>query len=143
MACDSCWNHNRIQTSSLTKIQRLSSGALYGGAGDGDDRTLVALLDKARTYERLPPREDLADIAGDFDSLLVFPNGTMVMLTKNSEDTQVWLANRGVAAIGSGRDLAIGAMAAGKSAREAVAIACAWDMNSRLPVHTLELRKAK
>ena len=52
MAADSCWsdNHENDSCSGLIfshapKLRRLSSGALYGGAGASDDRELVALLD--------------------------------------------------------------------------------------------------
>jgi ATP-dependent protease HslVU (ClpYQ) peptidase subunit len=140
MACDSCWNNDGLRTSSLIKIRRLSSGALYGGAGDADDRTLVALLDKVKTFERLPSREDLSDIMGDFAAILVLPQGKIVMIEKDKKGGEVWEANRGMMAIGSGGEIAIGAMASGKSAREAVAIACDWDINSKGPVHELELR---
>lgn len=140
MASDSCWADEGLRTSSLIKIRRLSSGALYGGAGDSDDRTLVGVLDKIRTPDRLPSREDLARLDGDFEALLVFPQGKILKLTKSGRDAQIWECNRGLMAIGSGGEIAIGAMASGKSAREAVAVACDWDTNSRLPVHVLELR---
>lgn len=48
-----------------------------------------------------------------------------------------------IAAIGSGAPLAIGAMDAGKSAKEAVRIACRRDNGCGLPVVTMSLRKRK
>lgn len=44
-------------------------------------------------------------------------------------------------AIGSGRRLAIGAMAAGASAKEAVEIACRFDTHSRGPVNAARVLK--
>ncbi len=46
-------------------------------------------------------------------------------------------------AIGSGAEYALGAMAAGASAKRAVEIACTLDVNSGMGVDTLTLRKAK
>jgi hypothetical protein len=140
MACDSMWTHNGVQCTSMIKIRRLSSGALYGGAGDGDDRTLVALLDKVRSPDRLPSREDLFDVMGDFAAILAFPRGSTWVLEKDKKDAQIWEVNRGLWAIGSGGEMAIGSMASGKTAREAVAIVCGWDAQSKPPVHVLELR---
>ena len=148
MACDSCWTYYSTQTTSLIKIQRLSSGAMLGSAGDNDDRPVMALLDKIKTFDKLPSKADLANTRCDFDGLLVLPRGKIVMITIGPQDDnyahydgQLWEANRGFAAIGSGTQLALGAMAAGKSAREAVAIACKFDVHSRLPVHTMTLGK--
>lgn len=46
-------------------------------------------------------------------------------------------------AIGSGNEYAFGAMAAGASAKKAVEIACALDVNSGMGVDTLTLRKGR
>lgn len=149
MACDSCWQSNHLQTTSLTKIARLASESLFGAAGDGDIRALLTLLDKVRLPGRLPSRAELATLKCDVEGILVFPRGQVMMISiapggtdRNNLDhyeAQTWPANRGIAAAGTGGELALGAMAAGKSAREAVAIACKCDINSRLPVHALAL----
>lgn len=146
MACDSCWNWNSTQTTSMTKIQRLSSGALFGGAGDSDDRAIIALLDKIKLAAKMPTAADLAATRCDINAVFVLPRGGVYIVSCESLDVNeinfkgtIWPANRGYAACGTGADLAIGAMAAGKSAREAVAIACKWDINSRPPVHVLRL----
>lgn len=145
MACDSCWAMNGTQTTSMTKLERLSSGAIIGAAGDGDIRALLALIDKIKMPNKLPTRHELAALRSEFLVLLAFPRGQVFHLGSGGEegryDAQIWPANRGIAAAGSGADLALGAMAAGKSAREAVAIACRFDINSRLPVHTMALAK--
>jgi ATP-dependent protease HslVU (ClpYQ) peptidase subunit len=146
LATDSCWTWGDTQTTSLIKVRRLSSGALLGGAGDNDDRAVVALLDKIKTFERLPSKAELAATRTRFAGLLVLPRGKVVMIDiepmdegYNHYDAQVWEANRGFAAIGSGSHYALGAMAAGKGAKEAVAIACRLDINSKPPVHSMAL----
>lgn len=149
MACDSCWASNSLQTTSANKIIRLSSGALLGSAGDGDDREIVAMLDRIRSPEKLPSRAVLAATKCDFAGIIVFRTGQVWLITIGKEgtshdfDAQVWPANRGIAAAGSGDELAIGAMAAGAAAREAVTIACNWDINSRGPVHVVQLKATK
>lgn len=146
LACDSCWNYNSTQTTSKTKIRRLASGALYGSAGDGDDRAMIALLDQIKLPARLPMPAELAAIRTDVTAILVLPRGRVFMVLAEALDLietnfkgAVWEANRGFAAVGSGADVALGAMRAGKTAKEAVHIACEFDINSRPPVHVLEL----
>lgn len=152
MAGDSCWSLNGTVDSLATKIRRLSSGALLGGAGDNDARAFERLLDKIRTPAGLPSRSDLLAMRCEYRGLLVFPRGRIfkIATTQASEahwdgvsedDLGIWEINMRIAAIGTGADLALGAMAAGKSAREAVRIACRFDLASRPPVHTLHLKK--
>lgn len=147
LASDSCWAANDVQTTSLIKIRRLSSGALLGTAGDGDDRALIELLDKIRSPDKLPSRDGFAALKCDMDAILVFKSGQVFKIGIEREakhgaefEAQVWPANRGFVAAGSGAELAIGAMAHGASAKEAVAIACNWDINSRGPVHVVRLK---
>lgn len=152
MACDSCWTgFDDEQQTSETKIVKLPTGALLGQAGDNDSRSVAALFAAVKTEKQLPTRAALADLKTDFAGLFVLPNGKvfLVAIDKSKKhdawDGQLWPANRfGFAACGSGAYLALGAMAAGKSARDAVRIACDFDKNSRGPVHVVSLaRKAK
>lgn len=148
MACDSCWADDNMQTTSMTKIDRLTSGALLGSAGDCDIRLLLSLIDKVKTPDKLPGRAELAATKTDYKGILVFPRGQVYMIdigpsTGEQYDAQVWPANRGIAACGSGGKVALGAMGAGKSAQEAVAIACRFDINSKLPVHVVKLKAGK
>jgi hypothetical protein len=151
MAGDSCWQASNVQTTSMSKVVRLASGSLFGAAGDGDIRALLALLDKIRSIDRMPSRADLAALKCDVQAILVFPRGQVSMIAiapggvdgnnLDHYEAQIWPANRGIAAVGTGAELAIGAMAAGRDARQAVGIACKFDINSRLPVHALALRR--
>lgn len=144
MACDSCWSNNGLHVTSMTKIDRLASGALLGAAGDADIRSLLVLLDKIRQPAKLPSKAELEALKTDFAALFVFPKGQLFMLASGTDDrgnwhSEVYPVTRGYAAVGSGKELAIGAMAAGKSAKEAVAIACRHDLNSRPPVYAVSL----
>ena len=152
MACDSCWTDggSHIQQTSLIKIIRLSSGALLGSAGDNDCRAIYTLLDKVKSFDKLPTTQQLSETKCDYSGILVFKNGEAVIIEVDQPETEdgvwkaaVYKANRGCAAVGTGAELAIGAMEAGCSAANAVAIACRWDVNSKVPVHTIPLAMKK
>jgi hypothetical protein len=145
MACDSCWTDgNDLQGTSMTKVIRLKSGALLGEAGDNDSRAVVKLLQSVKTFEQMPTALELAACCVDYAAIILFPNMTMAQILimrhgaegELSYTAQAWPVNRGCSAVGSGAAVAIGAMKAGRSAREAVAISCDTDPNSKLPVHT-------
>lgn len=146
MACDSCWASNGVQTTSQTKIDRLSSGALFGSAGDGDIRALLALIDKVKSPDKLPTKAELAATRCEVIGIIVFKAGQvwMIAIEKQGEhfEAMIWPANRNIAGVGSGGEFAIGAMAAGKNPSEAVRIACRYDINSRPPVHTVKLAQS-
>lgn len=145
MACDSCWtDSNDVQGTSLTKIIRLKSGALLGEAGDNDSRAVVKLLQSVKNFDQMPTALELAACCVDYLAIILFANGSMaqISITRCGEAGEMsyvagaWPVNRGCTAVGSGAQLAIGAMKAGKTAREAVMVSCDSDPNSKLPVHT-------
>lgn len=152
MACDSCWAHNSTQVVSAIKIKRLSSGALLGQAGDNDSRAITTLLDKVRTPDKLPSRVELEATKTDFLGLIAFPKGGVWVIATgkvddagypadDDEDYGVWQATTmgGYAAVGSGADLALAAMDAGASARDAALVACKRNVHCRPPVHVVKL----
>lgn len=151
MASDSCWTLGNAQVVSASKIHRLSSGGLLGQAGDNDQRSVAALFEKIKDPRKFPSRQELLGTVTEFHGLLALPRRGVWYIAicktgpggwvEDGEDCGIWEANRGFAAVGSGSDFAIGAMAAGKTAREAVAIACKFDINSRLPVHSAAISK--
>jgi S-methylmethionine-dependent homocysteine/selenocysteine methylase len=149
MACDSCWTDcNWLYGTSMNKITRLKSGALLGEAGDNDSRAVVKLLQNCKTFDQLPTAIELSDCKVDYAALILFPDGTMAQISIEHDQTVeeayhggAWPVNRGCSAVGTGAAVAIGAMRAGKSAREAVAIACGEDPNSKLPVHSYRIEK--
>lgn len=152
MACDSCWSYDDGVDSLQSKIKRLSSGALLGGAGDNDGRELEALLDKVKTPNGLPTKAQLLALRVDYLGLLVLPRGRVFKIgathvseanwgTDFSGDIGVWEISGPYTAVGTGSRWAMGAMAAGKGAAEACRIACKFDLNSRLPVYQYDLKQ--
>jgi hypothetical protein len=149
MAGDRCWSDEQLVVSSACKLRRLS-GKLYGGAGDSDDRALVELLTPVQVPAELPTRAQLAGLGIDASALLVFsPYGSnegafpfgrvFVIEAGKGEDTGIYEVRLPFIAIGSGREVAMGAMAAGADAKRAAMIACDLVTTCRLPVDTLEL----
>jgi hypothetical protein len=145
MAGDRCWSDEQLVVSSACKLRRLS-GKLYGGAGDSDDRALVDLLTPVQVPSELPTRAQLVALNVDALALLVFPPGFMstanrvfVIEAGKPEDCGVYEVRMPFTAIGSGREVAMGAMAAGADAKRAAEIACELVTSCRLPIDTLEL----
>ena len=152
MACDSCWASSGTQTVSMIKIKRLSSGALLGSAGENDSREMERLLDKIKTPDKLPSRQELIALKLDYEGLIAFVRGGVWTVATgkvddagyaddDEADMGVWPAATmgGYAASGSGADYALAAMDAGATARQAVEIACKRNINCRPPVHVRKL----
>lgn len=152
MACDSCWTDGgaQIQQTSLVKIIRTSVGALLGSSGDNDCRAVELLVDKVKSFDKLPTAAQFAEIKCDYQGILVFKSGEAVLIEIEEPESAdgvwkaaVYRANRGCVAAGTGGNIAIGAMEAGLTAAQAVTIACKWDVNSKGPVHTIPLTMKK
>lgn len=150
MACDSCWtgDDGDLQEVSHTKIIRLASGGLLGQSGANDAREIELLFDKVKDTKQLPKHGDLLNTRVDFTGLLVLPSGLVYKVStvfdyRDGAEVGVWPCNRGMIACGSGGHLALGFMGAGGSPKDAVNFACKWDINSRPPVHVVELRPGK
>ena len=153
LACDSAWTAGGTLVTMSTKIMRLKSGALFGHSGDNDCRKLREMVENARTFKQLPSHSDLTALKQQFAALIIFPARREVFMLAAShvahenwdenfeEDIGVWKIDRGYAAIGTGGDAALGALAMGATAAVAVRVGCMFDPNSRLPVHTLSLPK--
>lgn len=140
MACDSATTDDSNAVVSLgNKVLRLKSGALLGEAGDADSRAMVRLLQKVRSFDDVPLALELAACKIDYSGILLFPDGTMAYVgiehTGDVYHAQAWPINRGISAVGSGALFALGAMAGGKTAAEAVSLACDWDANTKGPVY--------
>lgn len=152
MACDSCWTYGGTVDTLSTKIVRLSSGGLLGCAGQNDGRALVSLLDKVKTPSQLPSYEAIMGLRADILAMLVLPKGRVYKVAtvitspgnwqEDMGDFGIWEITGPFASVGSGGDLALVAMDCGKSARDAVRIACKYDPNSRAPIHFLPLNKS-
>lgn len=151
MACDSMWtDFNGYPSTFLTKITRLKSGALVGGAGDNDDRAVIKLLDRVHSFDQMPSALDLANTRVDYAGIIVFVRGKIEVAQISIEfdekrggwNAMTWPITT-YTAIGTGSGPALGAMAAGAAARRAVEIAVRLDPNCRGPVHSVPLREPK
>jgi ATP-dependent protease HslVU (ClpYQ) peptidase subunit len=148
LAGDTRWSADGVHVISRTKIQRLASGALYGGAGSSDDRELIALLAKVKKPEHLPTLAQLGAIRQDLQSLLILPSGrAFVIVTSHinpgaPEATECSVTEFDApCAIGSGGCLALAAMTAQETpdAFAATQIAADLDVYSKRPVTRLTL----
>lgn len=152
LASDSCWTGVDYTIDTLTsKIERLPSGALLGLAGQNDGRAVRALFEKVKTPAQLPSYDAIMAVRASTLGLIVLPKGrvykvsTTITSPDNWEegsmgDVGLWEINGAFTAVGSGGCLAMLAMECGKSAREAVRMACKYDPNSRGPVHAIDLK---
>jgi ATP-dependent protease HslVU (ClpYQ) peptidase subunit len=147
MAADSKCTAGGMFVTKTTKMHRLPNGALLGSAGDADIRLLMDLLGRS-TARKLPSRIELANTQTEFEGILAFPNGKTYLIdvyVNDFEEMSEWTAQvleleERMAATGSGAQFALGAMAAGKSAAQAVAIACRYDSNSAPPVKEIDVK---
>lgn len=123
----------------VNKLFRLKDGSVLSGAGYFDDLAEVAswLASGAKEANK-PVLPDGPDDNGDF--LLVLPNGKAYWLTSP------WLRRVEIVdefvAFGSGANVALGAMAAGASARRAVEIACRFDESTGKGVTVMRVKKS-
>lgn len=146
MAGDSLWSDSSDEGKGLVcnlqnKIMRLASGALYGGSGATDDRTLVQALAEARDSSDFPSAKKLRKMEhGSVLSLVVLPDGSMWCIGTGKDYGGVEPVQHPFFAIGSGSHVALGAMQQGASAKEAVAAACRWNIYCREPIHILKLK---
>ncbi len=141
MASDSkCTDDFNAFCTRTPKVYRLPNRALLGCAGDADSRDVIELLGGV-SIKKLPTRAELAATKCEFAGLLVFPNGTIYFVDISPPEAahSEWTASmleckERFAAVGSGYQFAIGAMAAGRSAKQAVEIAARYDIQSGAPV---------
>lgn len=142
MASDSCVTSDGTFITNARKVFRTSAGALMGQAGDGDCRAVFAMLDKVKTFKQLPTKQEIAAHQTDFELIMAL-SAKDVWIIGCSEmnngrfDGFAYQVNNDFCATGSGWKFAMAAMACGRSARDAVLIACDFDRSSKLPVHSL------
>jgi ATP-dependent protease HslVU (ClpYQ) peptidase subunit len=117
-----------VLATSRCKVVRLSDGSLFGSAGRSIDGAAVAkwLVERGK-----PPKVEVGWCA-----LRVYPGGRVEYLTQDLEPVSIDLP----AAIGSGMDLALGAMLAGATPKEAIEIAAQRDMRTGGAITVLSIR---
>lgn len=118
----------------VNKCCRLLSGSLFAGSGSMAAYEAMRLwLDNSRTGAR-------PDNLKDFTGLMIDLDSRIWLIDENSYQYEVFAP---FIAIGSGRDFAIAAMALGKSALEAVQLACQFDIYTGAPITELTLTQAQ
>jgi 20S proteasome alpha/beta subunit len=134
-----------IFTDKLEKIFRLKDGSLIGSAGDADDRTLRDLLNRLKGKDPTP--KQIAALELLVDAIIVRPDGTITCISCDKEESKdrwkvsIFKMNDSFIAVGSGSQLAAGAMAHGASAAQAVKIAIKYDNTCGGKVQTLKLKE--
>ena len=127
MAADSATSAGNVRLGSTTKkIRRLSNGWLFascGGTGDG------CKLD--RWIEEGMPRDSEPKVDDGVLALAITPDGRVLHFDSSMIAYEI---DAPYHAIGSGWELAFGAMAHGANAAEAVEAACMHDTGSHGPV---------
>lgn len=113
------------------KLVRLKDGGLLGAAGK--------TVEISRLVRYLNGENDTRPKIPSVHAIHVHPDGRVFLYAQGIDDEPV--LDRFVA-VGSGGDIALGAMEAGKSAFLAVEIACRRDSNSGPPVESISLRPA-
>jgi len=118
-----------------TKVFHLPNNSIVGMAGDTDDRGVFELLGKADIeFCERPTKEELIETRTTVDALWVWPDQRLwsVYVTYRADESE-WQAyvseiHSDYAAVGSGGKFALGAMAFGASAEEAVEVASEFDI---------------
>lgn len=130
LATDSALTCGNMQ-GKFTKLLKMR-GMAYGFCGDADQvvRT-IALLSMNTPYT------ELKKVKGDIGILVLTTDGCLMM----DNDMQPIPVENEFWAMGSGAEYAMGAMAAGKNAKQAVEIACQFDPGSRLPLQHATVRQ--
>lgn len=118
----------------VTKIRR-HGRLLIGASGDGSlANEMIAWVCAGADPATFPAAQRTKD---DWQPVMVISHGPTVALYERSPHPCVH--EQGRMAIGSGREFAMAAMHLGKSAREAVEVACALDNGCGNGIDTLEL----
>lgn len=113
-----------------TKAHRLNNGSLFASCGSLE--CLAAVLAWLNGEDARP----VFDKDDEFDGILIKPDGSAWMLNKKLNAIRM---ESPYYSTGSGRDFALMAMSMGKNAREAVEIACQFDIWSGMGVTELRI----
>jgi len=124
------WDANGVYFGKSSKLFKLNDGRLLGTAGSYSMAVrVVAWLNGEG--ERPVCREDRR--TDRFQGLVITQDARVFHIDESLEEAEIM--DCPFVAIGSGRELALGAMAMGGTAVQAVAIACEFDNCSRAPLN--------
>jgi 20S proteasome alpha/beta subunit len=143
IAADTLVCEQTLKVGHTTKITALAGGGVAGAAGE------FALAQRFLTWAAQHNtcelrRFDIGENVDGFVGLIVTPNeyrmGEVVRYDFRGNPARIFAP---FAAIGSGTDMAFGAMAAGATAKEAVAIAIQYDPYCGGDIHSLTVGREK
>lgn len=135
MCSDTCYSVGKSRVGAGKKIF-WSRNIILGCAGSADDREFTEwLLKTVKSPKSLPSITDLHEFASargvDYDFILVFRRTLRLFYGSCADDSErsflFELEDDNYVSVGSGADFAVGAMAAGCTAYEAVAAAIKHD----------------
>lgn len=137
LASDSAINQNDVAIGNAQKIFKLKNGALVGFAGDlHESEELLDILKQTVSPSRVRLRR-----FKNVEAIVVRPDGTVWQIgCENGKASHVQIEAQ-YHAIGSGRDLALGALADGATAPRAIKAAAKHDMHTQLPIQELRWTK--
>ena len=127
-----CYGEQQISFS-IQKVFRLANGALYGSAGGLDDSEVRALLGQHDMS-----RELLKATGRVVTAILVMPDRRIYLVDVDADGVEIVEALAEYVAVGNGADCALGAMAVGATAEEAIGAAADHNIWTRLPVQKIE-----
>lgn len=132
LAADACMIVDGRKYRYSGKIKRLKNGCLVGFAGIvSTGQALMEWLETADDNKKPETTEE-----EDAEAILISPTGNIMFCDRNGG--MIWTEDR-QAAIGSGGDLALGALLSGATAVQAVQLAIERDPNSGFEVISLDL----
>jgi hypothetical protein len=127
LCSDSRFTSGGIIVDKRSKVFKLADGRLFAGAGHWSEIYAV--------YEWLNGDQDKPEKAENFEGLIVECDGSAWII---DEDLLI-APQSSPCALGSGRDIALTAMMLGKTAYEAIEVACGMDVHSGLPVNEMRI----
>jgi len=137
LACDSKVSSGSAHWAAMKKIKKIK-GWLIGAAGDLD--AVSMFLQKFNPETIKDNKHPLVGLPNTLEAIIVDPTGVIYYMENSGMLSAI--TTDGFIAIGSGCEAAMGAMAAGATAREAVKIAIKYGEDCGGKAHYIRLGKA-
>lgn len=139
VCADSSTNYGDVRFKSTKKIVD-HGDVVVASAGDADDRHINALFHILNDEDDFPSNIELRDVKQVFVAFVFTRQTGQVFIVQTGDEYPLIVeCKEPHFAIGTGGELAIGAMSAGATAKEAVKIACKWDIKSATPIQEVRL----
>lgn len=137
LAADSQETHGEMPVFSR-KLYRHANGWI---ATAGDSIPSLAMVAWWQDGHKESDRPDYPDDASFI--CMIWESGGLYVIDRDCIALRILLEDPAYFAIGTGADLAMGAMAAGATAERAVSIACKLDINTGLPVTKVNVNASR